>query len=266
MPTYRDVINEIREIKGVVRSIAEKKHITPGLDVYVREDDVRIESQGNRSRIMIGPEVLRGEKLEHHEIPPSLYHVTTARSEIEREPILKSFHQGSQAGLGKGKSYAHQGVSLTRSYTVAVMIGTEIKRHIEIANGVTLHNVLPKWAREDEEFAGIAQGALNDAVDTALEALDLNAQISGYTPSANKDALTQYYMMRSKAGGPENPIILTPIDRFAEIRPEEVAIIEIKREDIPKDTLIRDPDIGLEEIMVHSEVAVRHENIGVGNL
>lgn len=116
---------------------------------------------------------------------------------------------------------------------------------------------MTQWAREDEKLHGLVQGNLQLAADQAIYWLQLSESIEKITPSTLKDAMGQYYMKREHIADIDNPIILSSIEKFASMNFDDIDIVYVYKNDIPDLALIRDPQINLDEIMVHSDIPIR---------
>lgn len=256
--SIQENIDEIKDLFNQYLDKKNKPNITP--EVYLSEDDIEIKNQFGRQIITIGPEVLPGIILDKEQLPTTLYHVTTNIEAIMNDNILKSLHEKETSGLGKGTSKAHQGVSLTTNYQTAVLIQTELKRHIEIAKGniVDYKTTFYQWAREDENLYGLFEGAIQPAVDKTIYWLQFNESIgTEIDPSLLKDGINQYYMEREHDTEIDNPIILGNIKKFADINFDQIDILYVYKENIPDNALIRNPQLNLNEIIIHSEIPIK---------
>lgn len=251
-------INEIKDLFNQYLDKKNKPNVTP--EIYLRKDDIEIKNRFGRQTITFGPEILPGIVLKKEQLPTILYHVTTDAEMVINSSILKSMHKTQTPGLGKGVSKAHQGVSLTTNYQDAILIQTELRRHVDIAKSkiTDFKATLNQWAREDEALYGLLEGAIQPAVDIAIYWLQFEKSINTeIDPSLLKDSMNQYYIERDHCAEIDNPMILSDIENFKNINSSQIKIIYVYKNDIPDNALIRDPQINLNEVTVHGEVPVR---------
>jgi hypothetical protein len=239
-----------------------------------------------------GGHLLTGEPIPREQIPSTLYHVTTNAPAVESSGVLLGLKESG--GLGGGQAL---GVSFTSSPVDATVIQRELVRAIQIARGEARKDTIERWAREDEQAAGLPEGSLQGAVDFALhnwsdQSLertfvwdkDLPEDKRGWVGpppppeereqiyrSHVSDAHKAYLQLREReaeqaAGHPveslKNPILFGDQKLLAKLNPEHVQILETAAEDIPADALVTTgSDKFLHEVRVYADVPRKRKKV-----
>jgi len=233
--------------------------------VLMTPDDIRVSQTigGGPSDLFVGDSgiTLPGTLVTKADLPETLYHVSGAPG-IDGVKFLRpsggaDFGGG---GLGGGADKSMAAVSLTRSREKAELIQRELIRHGEIAReeaGGDFVNWLRQKVMEDAQAAGISVDQLTPHFDDSVS--DFRTR-SGFTgANARQDSLDSYrlYLASRRAvesGALENPIIfVTNLDRLRNLTADSVKILEVPRDGIPDDALIRNIS-GLNETAVHADV------------
>ena len=141
--------------------------------------------------------LLTGEPIPREQLPEVLYHVTTNAPAVESSGVLLGLQEGG--GLGGGQA---EGVSFTSSKEDADVILRELKRSVLIARGEVDIDVFERWAREDEQTAGLPEGTLNHAVEFSHSSWDVDFPNIGKTHYWDKEAPEGE---RYKEGPPASP-------------------------------------------------------------
>jgi hypothetical protein len=231
--------------------------------------------------------LLTGEPIPREGIPPKLYHVTTNAPAVESSGVLLG--QLGDTGLGGGQA---QGVSFTASPEDAVVIQRELRRAVRVARGEDRIEDLDRYAREDEQEAGLPPHTLDDAVQFAKDQWGPNQQSIEHTfiwdkdlpedkrgyvgpppppeeqerlrRSSMNDALKAYLQIRGKHDVEypllKNPLLFGRQEHLAKLKPEDVQILEASAEDIPLEALVTTgSDKFLHEVRVYADVPRRRK-------
>jgi len=296
-------LHSIAGLGGITRKFDEAKH-PRGTDgrfkeateprIFNRLSDVeQYESWGREKRWQWRKEtpksgfLLTGEPIPREQLPPVLYHVTTNAPAVESSGVLLGLQEGG--GLGGGQA---EGVSFTSSKEDADVILRELKRSVLIARGEVDIDVFERWAREDEQTAGLPEGTLNHAVEFSRSSWDVDAPNMGKThywdkdapegerykegpPAAPeekervrrsllKDALNAYLIARDtvsreqNAPSIKNPILFGRQEHLAKLDPEGIQILEVESAQIPLEALVTTgSDTFLHEVRAYSDVPYR---------
>ena len=215
--------------------------------------------------------LLTGTPVEKKDLPEMLYHVTTAAPAVESSGILRG--QKSDAGLGGGQE---EGVSFTSSKQDADVIQRELKRQVEIAHGTSTIEDLPRFAREDEQKAGIPAGSLDPAVAFGRQMWDGNIgseyqgkkiyDTSEKHQSLTSDAFKSYLQIRESVGAKllgsrdsilKNPLLFGDIRKLRLINPDHIKTLHVPTKNIPDRALITTgSDKFLHEVRAYSNVPI----------
>jgi len=195
-------------------------------------------------------EILNGKVVTKDDLPPVLFHVTTKSGAVVSSGVLQDVAQGEQAGLGKGTSITHRGVSLTRSRDSAIHMQRELTRNVEAARTQEpIESFFKRIAREDEVLSGAKRGDLDGAVRQAVKQANFHGTVF--------DGMVTYRGARESATGVEDPIIFGSRDTWAAVDPQDIGIVEVRARDIPDAALIRNDPVGLaQETIVSSDVPI----------
>jgi hypothetical protein len=156
--------------------IGGERHTEHGADeprIYMRPSD--LEWDGEHWKDKVRRNILSG-PIAKADLPETLYHVTNAYPALTKAGLLLA--QSDGGGLGGGSGYP--GVSLTTSRADAELMQRELGRAIDLAQlppemaSAPTRALLERWAREDEQRAGLPAGALQRAVDYAMGNYDAN--------------------------------------------------------------------------------------------
>ena len=230
--------------------------------------------------------LLTGHPIPHDELPDVLLHVTTNGPAVMSSGVLLG--QRSASGLGGGQA---DGVSFTTSETDARVIQRELTRAIRIARGEDTIDDLQRYAREDEEAAGMKPGALDGSVRAAQDMWDGNkfhldktfiwdkdaeggkGGWVGPPPSKEererrarslmKDTFNAYLNNRGWDHRDveilKNPILFGNQDKLKKLDPKNVQILKVSKKNIPKKALVTSgSDEFLHEVRVYGDVPVHH--------
>jgi hypothetical protein len=226
--------------------------------VYLTKEDVEEKTSfGETYTTTKDGEQLRGSVIEKTELPTEVYHVTTAKSAVDKSGMIKHMPaKTGQVGLGKGTSKGHWGVSITTDVNDASIIEREIRRAVELAQDKDANGeeLLRKYAKEDSEKSGVD---LTKVVESAIENYKFHKE-QGETYAAFQD-FKGYLAARERAGGDVNPILFGQGEAFAKIDPNEIATLKINSANIPDAALIRKDPISkdfMHEVMVHSDIPI----------
>lgn len=288
---------------GITRKFDESKH-PRGKDgrfaeatqprIFNRLSDVeQYESWGREKKWQWRKEtpksgfLLTGEPIPREQLPEVLYHVTTNAPAVESSGVLLGLQEGG--GLGGGQA---EGVSFTSSKEDADVILRELKRSVLIARGEVDIDVFERWAREDEQTAGLPKGTLDHAVEFSHSSWDVDAPNMGKThywdkdapegerykegPPASseekervrrsllKDALNAYLIARDtvsrekNAPSLKNPILFGRQEHLGKLDPEGIQILEVESARIPLEALVTTgSDTFLHEVRAYSDVPYR---------
>lgn len=255
------VENSILRAGAEVHSQLAKVTTVPAApNVYITPSQVETYKAmgGETVNALKGGDVLRGTLMSAADLPQNEYwHVTTNLPAVEKSGMLLGKFEGETAGLGKGTSAAHWGVSLTANEDTAKMIERELLRAGELSRDpASFADMLPAWAAEDASISGADASALAQKADAAISWF---ASQDSQTASNALDAFNQYLMGRdSVPNAPENPILYLRPEQAVNITPDNTGILTIPKDSIPPDALVRTHPIGdhLDEVMVHADIPV----------
>lgn len=241
---------------------------TPENEVYVHVDDLKeVKSWGQVYNVhKESLETMSGALVTKDQLPSVLYHVTTNAPAIEADGFIRSMMDGN-AGLGKGTSFAHHGVSVTTELEDAKLIKRELLRRGQMARQEQpFPEALKKWAEEDERIAGIPKGALDAAVSEGVWRYNTGMEMSKRKDPAEWafDASNLYLFARERLKGPQNPIIFGRPEAFVRVSPENTKIFNVDPEVIPDNAVIRVNPLGstadpLHEVMIHAAIPIRSD-------
>jgi hypothetical protein len=226
-------------------------------------------------------ELLSGRPLTKADLPPTLFHVTTAADAVESSGVLLGQH--ADAGLGGG---SENGVSFTVSMLDAHVIERDLRRVVDIARGDADIETLAQWARDDEFEGRLPAGALDAALKNAREFYDGNVTYHAYADKTArthlvKEAFDNYLWGRQTAGEKhqlgdattrtvgdititkydagvlKNPLFFSDVDKLAKLDRASVRTLRVPTKNIPDRALITTgSDDFLHEVRVYSDVPV----------
>ena len=235
--------------------------------------------------------LLTGEPIPREQIPATLYHVSTNAPAVESSGVLLG--QRGDTGLGGGQA---EGVSFTSSRDDAVVIQRELRRAVRVARGEDRIEDLDRYAREDEQMAGLPPHTLDNAVQFAKDQWESNQQGIEHTfvwdkdlpedkrgyvgpppppeeqerlrRSSMNDALKSYLQIRGHHDEQypllKNPILFGRQEHLAKLDPDNIQILETAAEDIPAEALVTTgSDKFLHEVRVYADVP-RRRKVGTG--
>ena len=205
--------------------------------------------------------LLTGEPIAPADVPATLYHVTTNAPAVESSGVLLG--QLGDAGLGGGQA---PGVSFTSDPTDAVVIQRELRRAIRIARGEDYGlEAIRRYAREDEQEAGLPAGALDQAAGFAEQNWrePTEADVWGeydlprLKQSRTNDALKAYLQIRGHSDVPmlKNPVLFVDQRQLVKLNPEDVQTLTVASSEIPAGALVTTgSDKFLHEVRVYADV------------
>jgi len=219
--------------------------------------------------------LLTGEPIPRDQIPAKLYHVTTNAPAVESSGVLLGLLE--DGGMGGGQA---QGVSFTSSPEDAEVIQRELKRAVHIARGdVQGIEDFERYAREDEQRAGLPKGSLDAALTEVRRTWDVQKDRHKQYEAPDEqervrrsnlgDLLNLYLYGRETASERvtgsrveilKNPILFGQQKHLAKINPDHIQILEADAEDIPADALVTTgSDKFLHEVRVYADVPRRRK-------
>jgi len=211
--------------------------------------------------------MVTGRVLDKAELPDTLYHVTTNATAVESSGYLRG--QNADVGLGGGQE---DGVSFTTDLTDAKVIQRELRRAVEIAQQKHTIESLDRFAREDEQEAGMAEGSLNDAVNYARRNWDVNITSPVYDSEQKKaslleDVFKMYLQIRGNSKDPllKNPMLFGRQEHLRNLDPNNIRTLHVPKSGIPDRALVTSgSDDFLHEVRVYSDVPVAGMRVAGG--
>lgn len=303
--TNEETVQSIAGLGGITRKFDEAKHPRDKEGKFIEATHPRIfnrpsdvgsyESWGGGTKWgwkdpKTGEQtgmLLTGVPIPREQLPPVLYHVTTNAPAVESSGVLLGLRE--DGGMGGGQA---EGVSFTSSKEDALVIQRELRRAVRVARGEDRIEDLDRYAREDEQMAGLPPHTLDDAVQFAKDQWvanqqgiehtfvwdkDLPEDKRGYVGpppppeeqerlrrSSMNDALKAYLQIRGKHDVQypllKNPILFGRQEHLAKLNPEHVQILETAAEDIPAEALVSTgSDKFLHEVRVYADVPRRRK-------
>ena len=260
--------------------------------ITVRADDIRPPHKPFSDEPVDNPDfyihkktrdTFMGKPLAPADVPGTLYHVTSNPDAVARSGVLQADPDENNAGLGKGTSLQHRGVSFTTDEQTANLIKKDMLRAGEVSRTDTpIDQLLTEYAKEDEKASNLPPGTLTSKIPGYLktyeshlrDSLDLKAKADataqgyrGRDPEANArlDAFKSYLWGRDVAGGEENPILEGGAEKFKNLNPDTVKVLSVDKGQLPKGALVMRDPLGtkhLNEVRVYGDVPVGSPTAG----
>lgn len=224
--------------------------------------------------------------MDWEDLPDFVYHVSPATTEIARSGYLR-VSAGQGGGLGGG--VAQGTVSATVSRATAIQLRDDMRLYASLRQGVASGNMewpdvfevlADDWMRHggdmgQSEWIDFTQ-RFDDAIAQGLEPEATLSLIQGhYFDYRTRVTWTEYRdsggAIRYRMTGPENPVILNE-EQLAMISAEDINIIAIPRENIPRNAVIEDNGAGtgiygrggvgeLGEIRIYADIPIGNRQL-----
>ena len=242
--------SEMKALTEEVEEYAPKEPPAEKPKTYVSTEDIE----------KVGP--VKGQTITKEQVTGPLWHVTTAIKDVESSGLLKHIEPGEDpAGLGKGGALIHKGVSLTRSKEKAEELQSELLRQSEVAQleksvkadpsakkDESIKALFSRYADEDSKRHGVPRESLDRPVQKALDRTET-------FPTEIVEALRLYRVSRATDSGIEDPVVFGGAEKWSQVRPENIQIVEVDPAGIPEGALIRELKPN-EETFVHADIEI----------
>ena len=206
---------------GLTKEVSPEKKKAESIKTFVEEEN------------------FRGDPIPLDKVPDKLYHVTTKKSAIDKDKMIKR-------GLGGGLGGVHKVVSFTSDKEIAKNLKNDVKLAATYFNKFK-DNFNPLVAYKYLQNLATKEGWTFEHIYDYPENKDFKKDLKREEPLT---LLKEYFKTRERTIGKKNPVILKEILA----NPEDVDIIEVSKSDLPINSNVRTGDDFLKEVAVYNDI------------
>jgi len=273
VPFFGDIAQGAAGVSRAVRGAEAVGDVARAVPrITVRADDVeRVEGMGEhwfrvtdpdnpRGRMTLpgtsGGGRLGGRPMPIEEVPDEIYHVTTNAPGVRNDGII---NVSAGANRGAGGTSGSGAISTTASREVAETLQSDLRAFAGLKNTSSRDDVLDLLI---DASSGV------DEADLPILRSEILRRVGAIESPMGEDVAQQIFakrafdawqFLRYRFGGSGPSVILgNPFsDYWRSVRPEDIDIIPVNKNQIPEGALINDYDVGrggLEEIQVYADI------------
>jgi len=194
-----------------------------------------------------------GVPLKIEDVPDEIFHVTSNLPAIRSDGVIRSV-VGENAGMGGG--FVEGSVSTTINREVAERLQTDLKALVEVlneSNQEKVYNILENASRS----LGL------DASDSEILTNILKQEFPNFTPEMRPSIFERWSVLRDGIFDITHSGIMAEqnAEFIKNINPNDIGIVTINKNQIPKTALVSNFDIGFpqgsDEIRIYSDIPLR---------